>query len=547
MGDSIIRDFIGLAIQTHRNPGHYSDRFRVLHVPEEFSPIFVLTFRPMWFDRSINILVSCGFDISQSRIDERELNNLILPRGRFFMVWRCNSRVRKFRPIRGSLEVFFMRGWKTVYGDGYAVEIPSDFTAVQRDDGHLLIHDPSESIQMELQMTAGSDQAEGSDRPGGQYTEAVSPVNSRQALARFKQWLARYNTMRITEPAKLVLGMHHVTCTAQGTDCKGMFSVLARKIMKKQAATGARFWAVFHGQDVIFASCRGPYDAVNFLKPVEDGIIAAVRVGVRDTLKSPFIQAVVDLAKDIAPATSVAPVDDQTISVGGMRIRVSPLHHTFMEQPEQLAENVKRFFDELMVQDPEQDSAVADDPWSLVRSEIFPVLLPRTLAAKLPASVMLEEWINDLIIGYQIKSRTTLVSMEDCRLWGVDQETLHEHAMSNILRDTRELNMTGGRCDNYTLFSFPIEHPHNAARIMLPLVQKHLRPHLGKNFYMAAPDRDVLLAFSCDDEETLKWFRHQVEVRYTKSANPLSDKLFLITPDGVVGDTYGSEKEDHPE
>ena len=440
-----------------------------------------------------------------------------------------------------------MRGWKTVSGDGFAVEIPNDFTAVQRDDGHLLIHDPSESIQMELQMTAGSHQAEGSDRPGGQYNEALAPVNPRQALARFNQWLGRYRNMRLTESPKQVLGMHHVTCTAQGADRMGMFSGLVRKVMKKQAQTGARFWAVFQGQDVVFASCRGTCEAVNFLKPIEDGIIAAVRVGVRDTLKSPFIQAVVDLAKDISPTAAVAPVDDETISVGGMRIRVSPLHHTFTEQPEHLAENVKRFFDELMVQDSEQNSPQTDDPWTIVRSELFPVLVPGALAAKLPASIMLEEWINDLTICYQVKSRSTLVSMEDCRLWGIDQETLHEHAMGNLLRGTRELNMTGGRCDNYTLFSFPVDHPLNAALIMLPLVQKHLRPHLGKNFYMAAPDRDVLLAFSCDDEETLKWFRHQVQLRYTKSANPLSDKLFLITPDGVVGDTYGSETEDHQE
>jgi hypothetical protein len=440
-----------------------------------------------------------------------------------------------------------MRGWKTVSGDGFAVEIPNDFTAVLRDDGHLLIHDPSESIQMELQMTADSHQAEGSDGLGGQDNQPVAPVNPRQALARFKQWLMRYKAMRLTESPKQVLGMHHVTCTAQGVDRNGMFSGLVRKVMKGKALTGARFWAVFHGQNVVFASCRGTFEAVNFLKPIEDGIISAVRVGVRDTLKSPFIQAVVDLAKDISPAAAVAPVDEETISVGGMRIRVSPLHHTFTERPDQLAENVKRFFDELLVQDSEPNNPQGEDPWSLVRSDIFPVLLPRTLAAKLPATIMLEEWINDLIICYQVKSRTTLVSMEDCRLWGVDQETLHEHAIGNLLRDTRELNMTGGRCDNYTLFSFPVDHPRNAARMMLPLVQNHLRPHLGKNFYMAAPDRDVLLAFSCDDEETLKWFRHQVELRYTKSANPLSDKLFLITPDGVVGDTYGSKQEDHQE
>ncbi len=438
-----------------------------------------------------------------------------------------------------------MRGWKTVYGEGFAVEIPNDYAAVLRDDGHLLIHDPSESIQMDLQLTAVGDQAEGSDQPGGQHNGEVVPVNPHQALARFKQWLGRYKNVRITESPKQVLGMHHITCTAQGADRKSVFSCLLRKVMHKEACTAARFWVVFHENEAVYASCRGNCETVNFLKPIEDGIIAALRIGVRDALKSPFIQAVVDLAKDITPAAAVAPVDDESISVGGMRIRVSPLHQTFADQPENLAENVKRFFDELLVQDSDKHDDETDNPWSLVRSEIFPVLVPRTVAATHPATVMLEEWINDLIICYQVKSRTTLVTMADCRFWGVDQETLHEHAMSNLTRVTRELNMTGGRCDNYTLFSFPVDHPLNAARIMLPLVQKHLRPHLGKNFYMAVPDRDVLLAFSCDDEETLKWFRHQVQLRYTKSGNPLSDKLFLVTPDGVVGDTYGSDKEDH--
>ena len=437
-----------------------------------------------------------------------------------------------------------MRGWKIVYGDGFVVEIPNDFEAVLRNDGHLLIHDPSESIQMDLQMTAGSDQAEGSDRPGGQSNAEIAPVNPRQALARFKDWLGRYTDIRLTESPKQVMGMHHLTCTAQGVDRVGVFSGWLRKVRRPSAVTGARFWAVFQGQDVLFASCRGTFEAVNFLKPIEDGIIAGARIGQRGALKIPFIQAVVELARDIAPATPVAAVDEETISVGGMCIQVSPLHNTYMDEPDHLAENVKRFFDELLVQDSDGHNCNTDNPWSAIRSEIYPVLVPRSLAATQSATIIQEEWMNDLILCYQVNSRTTLISMEDCRLWGVDQETLHEHALGNLARGTRELNMTGGRCENYTLFSFPVDHPLNAVRILLPLVQKHLRPHLGNNFYMAVPDRDVLLAFACDDEETLKWFRHQVELRYTNAGNPLSNKLFLITPDGVVGDTYGSQKEE---
>ena len=438
-----------------------------------------------------------------------------------------------------------MRGWKTVYGSGFSVEVPNDFVALPRADGHMLIHDAAESIEMELEMIVGDNQAEGSDRPGGQFTADDVPIKPRQALLQFTQWLEPFHEIRLTESPRQLLGMHHVTCTAQGVDRLGVFPGLLQKVMRKNSVRGSRFWAVFHGHAVVYATCRGTCKAVNFLKPIEDGIIAGVRLGVAAALKRPFIQAVVDLARDITPATQVAPVDDDTISVGGMRIRVSPLHETYLEHPENLAENMKRFFDELFVRETDQEEDNADGPWMKVRAEVFPVLVPKTVAATLPANVITEEWVNDLIICYQVKSRSTLVSMEDCRLWGVDQETLHEYSMGNLLRTTRELNMTGGKCDNYTLFSFPTDHPLNGARILLPLVQHHLRPYLGSNFYMATPDRDLLLAFSCEDERTLKWIRHQVELRYSKSINPLSDKLFLVTPDGVVGDRYRLEEEDH--
>ncbi|MGC8624782.1 MAG: hypothetical protein ACP5VQ_05905 [Phycisphaerae bacterium] len=437
-----------------------------------------------------------------------------------------------------------MRGWKTIHGEGFMVEVPNDFTAIKRDDGHLLIHDPAESILMDLQMTAGSDQAEGSDRSGGLNQDGVPPVNPQQALARFKQWLGRYKGMRLTEAPQQVLGMYHVTCTAQACDRLGIFSGLLRKVLKKDSVRGSRFWAVFYGQNVVFASCRGTCEAVDFLKAIADSIVAGVRIGVRDTLKSPFIQAVVELARDITKNAAVEAVDDETISVGGMRIQVSPLHNTYLEQPEQLAEKVNRFFDDLLVLDPDAPDDAADNPWFHVRNDIYPVLVPRALAATQPATIIIEEWVNDLMICYQVSSRSSLITMEDCRQWGVDQETLHEHAMGNLARSTRELNMAGGRCDNYTLFSFPMEHPRNAVRVLLPLVQKHLRPHLGNNFYMAIPDRDVLLAFACDDQETLTWFRHQMKLRYSKAVNPLSDRLFLVTPDGVVGDIYDVEEKE---
>jgi uncharacterized protein YtpQ (UPF0354 family) len=153
-----------------------------------------------------------------------------------------------------------------------------------------------------------------------------------------------------------------------------------------------------------------------------------------------------------------------------------------------------------------------------------------------PSSIIAEPWVNDLLITYQMGRSDRYITAADLVTWDVSLETLHEHALANLARSTRKLSMSGGHSDKYALFSFPADDVMNSSRMLLPLVQKNLRPHLGTTYYMAVPDRHVLLAFSSDDQATLSWLRHQVEIRFTNATEPLSDRLFMVTPDGIVGE-----------
>ncbi|HTV47080.1 MAG TPA: hypothetical protein VMG59_01420 [Phycisphaerae bacterium] len=435
-----------------------------------------------------------------------------------------------------------MKSWRKIYGNGFALEIPLDFNGILQEDGRLVLEDPARSIQMTLEMDATESKAEG---PGNQLSARAGipvPKSPKQMQAFMRNWAGQIHSVRVAEQSRRILGTHHIACTAQGVERQGILADWLQTIWRKDSAIGWRFWAVFHSNQIVLITCRGSKQALGFLKPIVDGIVATVSIGAMpEVMKKPFIQAVVDLAKEHMPSTSLCAIDDDTLSIGGMRIKVSPLHEAYLEQPNELAENVKRFFDELMVEhtdDPNQTNG-----WPGIRNKVYPILVPKTMSGSLTTNAYKEDWINGLVICYQVHGSSTLVTYADCTQWGVDLEMLAQYALGNLQRMTRSLSMTGGTSNNYTLFSFPQEDALNSSRMLLPLVYKHLQPHLGKTFYMAVPDRDILLAFSAEEPATVTWLRRQVEIRYAQAAHPLSDKLFLVTPDGIVGDAAHPEPE----
>ncbi len=440
-----------------------------------------------------------------------------------------------------------MKNWRKISTDGYTLEIPAEFTSAIGPDGHLLIHDPSASVRMEFHFADENGQAEGSGRENNSPPASV-PISAREARSQFLRWFRELPVMHIRAQPQLAPGEHHTMVTARGVERPKNIAGWLWTILKVNTESRQewRFWAVYAGERILLVTAHGPRRMMERFRATLDAITAGLCIrSAADGLKTPFIEVVVNLARQQVGASSISAIDDDTLSVGGMRIKVSPLHQTYLDQPEALVDNVKRFFDDLLVESTDRESD--DNGWTGVRNSVFPILLPRSLVESMGPDVVREEWINSLMICYQLRHRNSPITRGDCRQWGVDCETLHAHAISNLLRRTRELSMTGGPAENYTLFGFPQEDSLNSSRMLLPLIYQHLRPHLGVTFYMAAPDRDVLLAFATEDESTVAWLRRQVEMRFAQAAHPLSDKLFLATPDGIVGDVQTPAPENPPE
>ena len=74
---------------------------------------------------------------------------------------------------------------------------------------------------------------------------------------------------------------------------------------------------------------------------------------------------------------------------------------------------------------------------------------------------------------------------------------------------------------------------YDASRLLLPTLHEKLREHLGSPFAAAMPNRDILLCFRNDDE-TIERLKEQIAEDYRQMPHQVTDKLLLITPDGIA-------------
>ncbi len=75
---------------------------------------------------------------------------------------------------------------------------------------------------------------------------------------------------------------------------------------------------------------------------------------------------------------------------------------------------------------------------------------------------------------------------------------------------------------------------YNSARLLSGRFHSKLREVLGPTFAVGLPSRDFLVAINLDSPEAVEEVRQRVEDDFRQMDHPLSDKLLLVTRDGVA-------------
>jgi len=429
--------------------------------------------------------------------------------------------------------------WRKHDAGVFSLEIPAEWALTVSESGTVLVLDQTEELA--LTVAAISKQA------GQRLVSSTRGVTGREAQGELQKFLETQGHIEVKHPPRVVGGMRHVTATTEGVERAAKrlrWWEFYKRFWRREAGTFWRFWAVVNPHLLLLASSSGTAEGMEKRRGVLDRVMGSMRLPEVDLLLGrPFADKVASLARSYFPELMVAVIDEGHLRCGSRPVSLMPLHQRYLASPADLPIHVKSFFMEVQGEMPASEMA---KEWVSARRHVLPTFVKTEAAGGLAH----QPWVNGLSIGYLLEEEgedsdsggDRAVMAADVKRWGIDEESLHEQALKNLVGKSHEHAMEVHRSEGYTMMLLAAAERHNAVRLLLPELHSILREHLGTTFYAAIPTGEFLLAFSTVNAEILGRVREQVAADYGRAKKGISPKIFLVTADGIAGDP--GEEED---
>lgn len=253
-----------------------------------------------------------------------------------------------------------------------------------------------------------------------------------------------------------------------------------------------------------------------------------------------FAETVAEMLRRLKPELDVNLTGPRELIVNGRRLDLENLYRLVATDEPRGVEIVEQYLDHLFDAD---TFSVAAMPWDLARRRIMPRIQPTTIFQHLSRELVAHvPYVNDTVIVFVIDlpHMTVSVTTEQMIRWGKTPEELDELARENLCEYTPELefrsmdSQEGGRA-----MVLSIQDGYDAARLLLDNLFPSLAPHMGGDFLVATPSRDMFLAISPDPDDFVTRVRNRVGHDFSRLPYPITPRLFYVTRDGVAGTEGG--------
>lgn len=251
-----------------------------------------------------------------------------------------------------------------------------------------------------------------------------------------------------------------------------------------------------------------------------------------------FANRVLELARRKFPLLECARTEDFQIRIGESSVNLFNMYRSYVKSPDK--------FEEIMlpalttvVQVQEWGESQTEPPLEAVRERIMPMLYPESVwKSRFPAFVG-TPWIAGLVILYVVdESQAYWYIREGLRdRWGVSDEEIHRTAIENLRnyfeRQPMEMAVAGADHDSPTMLMPGRADSYNSARLLSEPFMSRLREVIGGNFAVGLPGRDFFVAVSLKSQKMLDHVRRKVREDYAQMDHPLTDRMLLVSADGV--------------
>ena len=225
---------------------------------------------------------------------------------------------------------------------------------------------------------------------------------------------------------------------------------------------------------------------------------------------------------------------DFSLRLNGHWVSLENLYRASADRQDLLESTVDRWVIELLRA--AEGSPDLKAPLDEVRDRVLPMILPAGARGD-DDSMMRQMLVSGLTVGYVIDSPHSMahISRQLAEGWGTDIDDLHELAVRNLLARSQTLAAHAAQDESgqVNLVLVQTLDGYDASRILLPGLYERLREHLGSPFGAAIPNRDILICFR-DAPNVVMSLREQVKGDHASMPHQVTDRLFLITPDGLA-------------
>ena len=245
---------------------------------------------------------------------------------------------------------------------------------------------------------------------------------------------------------------------------------------------------------------------------------------------------VMQLVRAKFPLVKIAGVKDNfAVTVNGNLASLENLYRMATLRPDDVKQHVNRWVVELLRAG--EGTHDQEGTYEELKERILPLVLSSEGAQARGPAVVTAPLIDGLILAYAIDSDRTIsyLTRPHFASWNMTLDDLHETAMENLISRSDAMNAHAAQDDDgdVNLILFQQMDGYDASRILLPTLHERLREHLGSPFAAAIPNRDILICFRNDDEMRER-LRGQIAEDYRSMPHQVTDRLFLVTADGIA-------------
>lgn len=250
-----------------------------------------------------------------------------------------------------------------------------------------------------------------------------------------------------------------------------------------------------------------------------------------------FLTAAIDVARQLRPEATIQRGEAFNLLLDGQVVFLENVYRKAAAEPAAC----RRLLAEFLGRVPDAaEMARAVPPYPQVQRRILPQIFPRDKLVGQDGVLPLvtADFPNDTVVVYVIDEPEAYRSIRtmDLQRWSVDAETVHRQALENLTQRSTgvRVNALPDEQGNILAAIFQEGDSYDSSRLLLPGLHENLRPVLGSPFLAGIPNRDFLICFRSGAGALHERLAGQIAEDHARMPYPISEKLFLVTADGVA-------------